>query len=786
MRRLLPILLFAVPALAATVRTDRPRILLGNGTSPGFSPAEVKRRCTMDAAYQSRCMGALTAGGGQYPAINQAMGYIVNGDAARCTSAYTAVQAAAADTEGMPDPHSFISNNQRVMLELAVVHDWCDPVLTTTQKGWLETKMVAWADWYSGARSGYPLDVWHDDMNNVWNSVALAGLALKGTAQDAKAQTYLSVADTQWKTVIFPALAYEADFWHEGFVYVQPALGAAIVYATAWTIATDEDLYAYARTSANDVFDGYLAMHAYLWRPDDKFAYFGDATDNKQSIELFTRPLIDMMTLGTHSPLGQGLSLEIKARARPGYDYSGADAYLLALFYDATKDATALARSTLPTARWLSPHAADVVVFRSGWSPGDTWMTVVCGDYFGSHQKMETGQFQIFKGAILTTSSGYYDNFDTDHWQTYFSQHSVHANTLAIYEPTEFFPTTNSIATPSANVNEGGQRPIRRSKNGTAYADPDLPTYLGHKSNVPYKDTGDVLAYEADGCHGYVACDLTAAYSSPGHLMNGNVAKVDEVTRQFVYLPPDTLVVFDRVNALDAGYEKRFLLQTPPSPAFDGGTAVLTNDGGVLWAQTLLPQNAAVSEYTNFTINGVAHPPSPGGVESFGTRLEIKPPAPSTRDYFLHVFTAGGAKPTATLAQDAQSATATITSGSSQWTLTFAKTGPLAGHLVAKSGGSTQCDLDLGGADAGMTDAGMGGAGGGSGTGGGSPAGGGSGTGGGSAASTGGGTSASGGGAQATGGGGGVSTMGCGCGAADVPALALLACASLLTRRRRA
>lgn len=60
-------------------------------------------------------------------------------------------------------------------------------------------------------------------MPSVWSAIAIAGLALKGTAQDAKAASYLSAADTQYEGVILPAFAYVGDYWHEGFTYVQPA-----------------------------------------------------------------------------------------------------------------------------------------------------------------------------------------------------------------------------------------------------------------------------------------------------------------------------------------------------------------------------------------------------------------------------------------------------------------------------------------------------------------------------------------------------------------------------------
>jgi uncharacterized protein (TIGR03382 family) len=684
-------------ALAANVRSDRPRLMLGNGNGPGVTAAAFKQRCLSDPNY-ARCKNAIMAGGGLYPAINDAAGYVVNADASGCTRAMTTLMNVAGDTPGMPDPHSFISNNGRTMAQLAVVRDWCDPVLSSNDKNWLETKITSFADWYVSPACTSQLDIWHDDMNNVWNAVALAGLTLTGTAQDAKAQTYLQKADTQWKTVIFPALGYEGDYWHEGFTYVQPSMGSAIWYATAWSIATDENLYAWAKTNAKDLFEGWIAFHIQSMRPNSSYVYFGDTTDNKQTVELFSRQYIDMMTLGTGSALGQRMSLEIKVRSRPGYDYSGADGYLMALFYDASKDGAATPLQSVPLSRWMSRGAADVVTMRSGWGPDDTFVWMSCGDYFGAHQHIEAGGFQIFKGAQLTGSTGYYDNFDTDHWANWYSQHSVHANTVAVVDPNEFFPTLASIADSSKNVNEGGQRPLRRNKQGTGFPNPDLATYMMHKTAEPYVDTADVKAFGQTICETYVACDMTAAYSSAGHVANGNMAKVKEVGRQLVYLPPNIVVVADRIESTNAAFDKRFILHTPPSPTVQGVRYTLANKGNTLWATTAFPtQNVDVKTYTNFTIDGIAHPPQTTGIESFGTRLEISPQKEDLRDYFIHVFSTAATEPTVTATDGPTELTANIDDGARQYTLTFAKTGAMGGTLTIKAGATMVCSETLGG-----------------------------------------------------------------------------------------
>jgi hypothetical protein len=688
-------LCLAGPAAAQTVRTDRPRLLLSDGTGFGTPRAEYRRRCTADDAYRARCQAGIdNADDSLYPAIGHAAGYLVRDDAAACTRAWDVLQTVAAADPGTPDEHSFISDHGRAMPQLAVTLDWCWPALSDPQRAWLVARITAYADWY--VAHGAP-DVFHDDMYNVWSAVALAGLALAGTSADAQAAGYRAAADAQWKGAILPALRYNGDWWHEGMVYVQPSLGSLAWYATAWSTATDENVYA-----ADPVlFEGFLRFHAYALRPDWKYAAFGDTSDNKQSIELFSRWLVDMLTAGTGSPLGQALSMELREHSRPGYDYAGANGWMIPLFYDATRDAAAAPLESLPTAEWLSRGAQDVAVLRSGWGPDDTYVRIACGDYMSAHQHDEAGSFQIFRHAILTGPSGAYDAYNSDHWQNYYSQHSVHADTLAVVQPGEFFPTLQSIADRSANVNDGGQRVLGLDLDGSTHQVPDLDAYLAKRDGGPRYETGTLASFEHDACYDYVACDVTAAYDAPGFTTNGNAAKVVEVTREFMFLAPDVLLVFDRVEAADASYDKRFLLHAMGTAELGTDQYVFTNGGGTLLARTLLPAGATVDAVDGFEVDGVPHPPTEVGAESGGLRLEISPPAEETRDYFLHVFRATDPSdrtfPTATVTESDAQVSVVVELGARSWAVAFRKSDLPGGHFTSRDSASgASCDRYFG------------------------------------------------------------------------------------------
>ncbi|HEY8038786.1 MAG TPA: MYXO-CTERM sorting domain-containing protein [Polyangiaceae bacterium] len=702
--------LLTVPAAAqaTTVRPDRPRLLFSNGTGRGVSVATFKQRCTgSDPAYKY-CASSLNGTG----ALNAAAKYLVTGDATQCATALAVLNDptksgvcdpvpsgnATCDAQcSATDAHCNISRNGGSMLQIAGVRDWCDGALAATDKAALEARIVKWIQWYLANYTAS--DVFHDDDTNVWNTIALGALTLAGTGSDAQAQQWLTQAETQWKTVILPAMAYEADWWHEGMTYALGSVADPAMFANAWSIATDEDMGAWIKSNAGDLFEGYFRMLSYAMRPDYDYVYWGDTQSNKQSIQLFSRGLVDSLNYGEQSPLGQALAIEITANVPAVYDYPGTGQFWKALYYDDGKDGTATPRATLPTAAWLSKTAADVAVMRSGWGAGDAFVWVSCGDYFGAHGHDEAGAFQVFRHAILSGSDGTYDSFDTPHWDNYYSQHSVHANTLAVYQPGEFFPNSQTL-NGQPSVNDGGQRPLRRLKDGSAFANPDLATYLKNKTSGAFYETGNLKTFEHAQCHDYVACDVTAAYSSPGFVTDGNTPKVDEVTRQFVYLRPDLLLVFDRVNALDPSYEKRFLLHAINAPAVSGSTATVVNGQGKLVAQTLLPSSASLNVVTNFTVEGKPWPPSAPDKESGGTRIEVVPKQPQARDYFLHVLQMTDATDTVTpasqLAEDAISATATIAYKGGSYVVKFDKTGALGGHLTVTEPDGTKCDEDLG------------------------------------------------------------------------------------------
>jgi hypothetical protein len=130
-----------------------------------------------------------------------------------------------------------------------------------------------------------------------------------------------------------------------------------------------------------------------------------------------------------------------------------------------------------------------------------------------------------------------------------------------------------------------------------------------------------------------------------------------------VYLPgPDYLVVYDRVSAASASFQKRWLLHFQDQPKVDGQepgpgvrsfvgaqlTSARRNDGALL-VQTLLPAERTVTtvggpgyEFFN-AFTGRNYPVSTPAVaadirEAGNWRIEVAPQRPAKDDEFLHAI----------------------------------------------------------------------------------------------------------------------------------------------------
>lgn len=677
-----------VAAAQPVVRPLHPRLFLVADGRRGPSPAALVARCeASDSQYARACRtaapplplpGAEAYRGVEHPLIAIATRYVLYREPEALPVLREQV-ARVGPFVDRGDPVGQYAANARAVRQLAVAYDWLYTALPTDDRATFEAHLRSYAEW---SVTHEPADVFSAEAYSHVATVALAALALQGASSvsDADVRRYLAYADTRWKTQLLPALAYAGGWWHEGPGWATgTVLRNAALMAAAWTTATEEDLFAHARTRG-DVFNLAVRYLAYALRPDFRFANFGDSTDAQLNPANQLRPVLDLLAWGTGSPVAQSLALETTRRLPTAADYNGPEIWQQLVFYSPERPAQP-GRDSLPLAAHLGATSEDVVVMRSSWDDADaTWVSLSCGDWFSTRQHLETGSFQIYRYNPLAVSTGTYDGFETSHWINWYAQRSAHANVLTVTRPGETFPNSRMLPM----VNDGGQRSIGYAGGGRR----SLDEYRNNLTTGAQFETGGVTAFEASRFHDYAACDSTRAYNSTAFVSPGNAPKVREVTRQLVFLRPELVVLFDRVESTDPTYVKRFVLHGLARPLFPSAdTFSIDGRDGRLLGRRLLPASGMQGLVEGFSVGGMDVPSLATGAESRGARVEDQSAAPEAREYFLHLLDAGRAGravlPPSTLVEEGDRVGLRVTDpdGTRTYTVLFARHGMTAGEI---------------------------------------------------------------------------------------------------------
>ena len=269
-------------------------------------------------------------------------------------------------------------------------------------------------------------------------------------------------------------------------------------------------------------------------------------------------------------------------------------------------------RSELPLAQHF--RGLGWVSMRSSWQEDATFAHFRSGPYYSGHQHLDQNAFVIHKRGLLAVDAGEYGAKETKYH-----------NTVLIGE---------------------GQR----------YYGNDPRRVVGPVEGTEF-DTGRIVAFGTNEWFTYAAGDATGAHTD----------EVKDHTRHFLYLRPDTFVVFDRVETASPTTPKTWLLNSHhPARAIDAATHAVQEGDGELWVQTLLPSEPV------FEFERIA-----GGQRNLeASQLRVSPAAPAKVVYFLHVLTAGergmSAEP-ARVEENDNRYTVTLTRGDYRYRIIFEK-----------------------------------------------------------------------------------------------------------------
>jgi len=479
------------------------------------------------------------------------------------------------------------------------------------------------------------------------------------------------------KLFVIPAIDRTGGVWPEGFGYHSytgpgPALSVAV-----WESATGESLWKEAWAFGN-----VPAWYFYSRRP-----YLGRTVavnDDRSGQRALMSAWLPMLAAVYQDPIAQRDAKAIAdwfaanaKRERPkvgdfGY-YSMTD---FVLWFDPEVPVAAL--ETLPLDRYF-PEAGWVLM-RSGWEKDDTLALFMPGDWFGGHKQADTGSFLITKLGDLALDP-------PDSRRTANRQHlayrvkSIAHNVLAVEDPDH-------------PAGDGGQHR------------PGMPQ-LGDVRPGTVFDTADVLAYQSTPGFNYTAADLTGAY---GKWRYGHPHIVERYYRQFLYLRPDTFVVFDRVTLTDPKYDCKWQLHALDKPTIEGRgeglgdlvtryagapPALIEQGEGALRMVSVLPERA---QLTLREVQGT-HQDDNVVPEATIWQLELESAERTAEQQFLVVMVAGTkeAPPTPQVRplREGGRVGAEITIGEQRFRVLFNETGEMGGSVKVEGLGKAGQEMKL-------------------------------------------------------------------------------------------
>ena len=233
-----------------------------------------------------------------------------------------------------------------------------------------------------------------------------------------------------------------------------------------------------------------------------------------------------------------------------------------------------------PDARYpLARHFEGLgqVSMRAAWRDGATHAIFHCGDSIGNHAHDDVGQFLIYRKGRLVTD-------------VYGKVPQSEAHNILLLEKDD----------------SGAQRSSRNVPT------PHDGTLLPYPFKAP-NDFGDIVAFETNRRYTYVAADIARAYPR---------GRAREYIRHFLWLVPDTFVIFD---CLLTTANPVWQAHCRDEPKIGESSAVITaSEGGKLFIVVALPQKVKISK------DRQSLPAVQGEGGDSNWRITVRPESPQT------------------------------------------------------------------------------------------------------------------------------------------------------------
>ncbi len=195
---------------------------------------------------------------------------------------------------------------------------------------------------------------------------------------------------------------------------------------------------------------------------------------------------------------------------------------------------------------------------RSSWDTTATWVQFTAGPYTESHAHQDQGSFLIYKGEWLAYDENY--NF-----------HSGLGQETPFHNLVKIVHTSNAPYMPS--------QPVRQ--------------WEGAVSTVQAVTQG-ALPNGENWFH--IATDNSPIYQ---YRDDNYPSQVTAAQREMVYIEPDVVVVFDRVNSV-SGTQQVWQLNSPKQPTVAGTRATFTGNVNTLKVDRILPTSGVTTSVFNW------------------------------------------------------------------------------------------------------------------------------------------------------------------------------------------
>jgi hypothetical protein len=662
-----------------------------------------------------------------------------------------------------------------VLFYLTGERGYIDQAKAKLQPSWEQTYPLA-ADLVMGALPPAEQQAEADRMVAIiqkerWRPHVVLALAAWGHSHDTLLDDDLK---SRYQSDLVEGLAYN-NLWSRGRggssmshgYYGEHFYSEWFTMAVAWTNATAQDLISQCDFAAHT--PEYYLLHYRPWTGQPQVVHVGVNAmcghwEAVTPAKFEGDSLAVLAAARFHDGVGQWWVDQVISQISMGWGTSAVGqggVWGKLLWYN--PDLPPVEPQMLPPAR-LFPENGHAVM-RSDWTADATYALFRCGRYgeidgAWGRNNADNLHFIINKRGILAADTGAVHSLNNK--ALAFAGSQVHSDSLP--HITEYARQTiahNAITVGSeplelkgwdgrtlATVRTGGQSPIQDMIWWKSWGLPEPKP-----GDRPFQE-GQIVAYETSPWFDYAAGDATHSYPP---------TRVQSITRQFVYLRPDTFVIFDRVAAAADNLETRWLLHSLYQPQFDGqttsdaslpsaqqlslaadgrstipnpqpggrflhhGGSLLTLDdqgsdmSGRLLVKVLLPADDARvlrtvgGPWHEFEVEGINYGPTAAtysenrrerqthdrensiGLE--GWRIELSPQGrPATTEFLvvLHATDQGTSRmpPTERIERSEQPGVQ-VTVGQTVYEVTFARSGPIGGHIRIARSGQVALDRDL-------------------------------------------------------------------------------------------